>query len=109
VALEVGLAHQLTITQVKPVPSAEPAAAVAADEAGEVVDLPPGPHHQLRGGDGQTAGGAAAAGAKHPEVIAAAEDEVGPVVEPAALLAEPAVAGRTPETGLVPELVDRPQ
>ena len=68
--------ENLVVVEEELVPDTEPVAALLAGEALQVVDVGAGPHHHLEGGDDLLAGGAVASGAKQPEVVPLAEEEV---------------------------------
>ena len=103
--LVVGAAEDLVVVKEELVPDTEPVAALLTREALQVVDIGPGPHHHLEGGDDLLAGGAVAGGAKQSEVVPLAEEEVPLGVQRLAHLAQPGVTAPALETLLVPEQV----
>ena len=94
--------EDLVVVEEELVPDTEPVAALLTGEALQVVDVGAGPHHHLKGGDDLLAGGAVARGAKQPEVVPLAEEEVTLGVQGLAHLAQPGVTAPTLETLLVP-------
>ena len=74
--LVVRAAENLVVVEEELVPDTEPVAALLTGEALQVVDVGAGPHHHLEGWDDLLAGGAVASGAKQPEVVPLAEEEV---------------------------------
>ena len=81
-------------------------ATLLAGEALQVVDVGPGSHHHLEGGDHFVAGGAVAGGAEQPEIVSLAEEEVALGVERVAHLTQPGVTAAALEAVLVPEQVE---
>ena len=82
-------------------------AALLAGEALQMIDVGPGSHHHLEGGDHFITGGAVASGAKQAEVVSLAEQEVPLGVERVAHLPQPGVTAAALEAVLVPEHVQR--
>lgn len=74
-----------------------------------MVDVVSGSHHHLKGRDQLTAGCAVPCHPKEPQVVPAAEDEVGPGVEGGAHPAQAAVTASTFQTVLMPVPVQRLQ
>ena len=103
--LVVRAAENLVVVEEELVPDTEPVAALLTREALQVVDIGPGPHHHLEGGDDLLTGGAVAGGAKQSEVVSLAEEEVPLGVQRLAHLAQPGVTAPALETLLVPEQV----
>jgi len=97
--------EDFVIVQIELVTNTKPVAALLTREALQVVDVGPGPHDHLEGGDHFVARGAVAGGAKQPEIVPLAEEEVALGVEAVAHLAQSAVAAPALETVLVPEHV----
>ena len=81
-------------------------ATLLAGEALQVVDVGPGSHHHLEGGDHFVAGGAVAGGAEQPEIVPLAEEEVALGVERVPHLTQPRVTAAALEAVLVPEQVE---
>ena len=100
--LVVGAAEDLVVVKEELVPDTEPVAALLTREALEVVNISPGPHHHLEGGDDLLAGGAVAGGAKQSEVVPLAEEEVPLGVQRLPHLTQPGVTAPALEAFLVP-------
>ena len=100
--LVVRAAENLVVVEEELVPDTEPVAALLTREALQVVDIGPGPHHHLEGGDDLLTGGAVAGGAKQSEVVSLAEEEVPLGVERLTDLAQSGVTAAALETVLVP-------
>lgn len=75
------------IVQIELVTHTKPVAALLASKALQVIHIGPRPHHHLEGGDHLVARRAVARGAKQPEIIPLAEEEVPLCVEAVAHLA----------------------
>ena len=84
------------------VPHTEPMPALLTREALQVVDIGPGPHHHLEGGDDLLTGGAVAGGAKQSEVVPLAEEEVPLGVQRLPHLTQSGVTAPALEAFLVP-------
>lgn len=93
------------IVQIELVTHTKPVSALLTRKALQVVDVGPGSHHHLEGGDHLVAGRAVARGAKQPEIVPLAEEEVPLGVQTVAHLAQPGVAAAALEAVLVPEHV----
>ena len=100
--LVVSTAEHLVVVQEELVAHTEPVAALLTGEALQVVDVGPGPHHHLEGRDDLLAGGAVARGAKEPEVVSLAEEEVPLGVERLAHLPQSGVTAAALQAVLVP-------
>ena len=68
-----------------------------------MVDVGPGSHHHLEGGDNFVTGSTVSSGAKQPEVVSLAEEEVPLGVERVSHLTKPGVTAAALQTVLVPE------
>ena len=100
--LVVSTAEHLVVVQEELVAHTEPVAALLTSEALQMVDVGPGPHHHLECRDDLLAGSAVARGAKEPEVVSLAEEEVPLGVERLAHLPQSGVTAAALETVLVP-------
>ena len=97
--------EHLVVVEEELVAHTEPVAALLTSEALQVVDVGPGSHHHLECRDYFLAGSTVACGAKQPEVVSLAEEEVPLGVQRLAHLAQPGVTAPALETLLVPEQV----
>ena len=95
-------AEHLVVVEEELVPDTEPVATLLASEALQMIDVGPGSHHHLEGGDHFITGGAVASGAKQAEVVSLAEQEVPLGVERVAHLPQPGVTAAALEAVLVP-------
>lgn len=93
------------IVQIELVTHTKPVSALLARKALKVVDIGPGSHHHLEGGDHFVARRAVACGAEQPEIVPLAEEEVPLGVQTVAHLAQPGIAAAALEAVLVPEHV----
>ena len=100
--LVVSTTEHLVVVQEELVAHTEPVAALLTSEALQMVDVGPGSHHHLKGRDDLLAGSAVARGAKEPEVVSLAEEEVPLGVERLTDLAQSGVTAAALETVLVP-------
>ena len=100
--LVVRAAENLVVVEEELVPDTEPVPALLTREALQVVDIGPGPHHHLEGGDDLLTGGAVAGGAKQSEVVSLAEEEVPLGVERLTDLAQSGVTAAALQAVLVP-------
>ena len=100
--LVVSTTEHLVVVQEELVAHTEPVATLLTSEALQMVDVGPGSHHHLKGRDDLLAGSAVARGAKEPEVVSLAEEEVPLGVERLTDLAQSGVTAAALETVLVP-------
>ena len=94
--------EHLVVVEEELVAHTEPVAALLTSEALQVVDVGPGSHHHLECRDYFLAGSTVACGAKQPEVVSLAEEEVPLGVERLAHLPQSGVTAAALETVLMP-------